>query len=290
MTTVQFLHRIGRRARGGDFTKLSLSEKTDLLQAGNSALQKCYDRLPVYFKELTEGFLLPAPRQVTVDVTRGSNKLSSDVFAPSEFGRSVVLEGDGAWNQAVGTDTLVQPYNGQTGTVNAVVYGDAFYSERYPFDRLIGNPRFADVSSSPLLRSELMRGSYASLFSHTTGRPQCFWTQALGNSQGNEPIMCMRFAPAPDASYPLTWRIGFWPKRLLLSDFTIATTLPVPDQFLEAALIPLALYDLVTTPAWDKGGDEDKIAERAEKGEQFLAHQPAQVGSPDNRIFTPIGF
>jgi hypothetical protein len=291
MTTIEFFHRIGRHARGRDFTKLSLSETTDLLEASNAALNRLYGSLPTYFKEMTIGFILPPPRQINVTVARGSDLLSSSVFAPAEIGRSVVLGGDPNWNQVLGTQNLANPYNGESGDVQGYVYGDAFWSERYPFDRIIGNPRFLQPGAIPLMRSELTRSSYASLFYQTIGRPQAFWTQSLGNSQGNEPLICMRFAPAPDIAYTMSVRIAFWAMRLTLADFTAANTLPVPDQFIETCLIPLALKALMATPVWDDTRkDEDRIDKGAAEAIAFLKNQPGQVGSPDNRIFTPIGF
>jgi hypothetical protein len=291
MTTIEFFHRLGRRARGGDFTALSLTEWTDLLEAGNSALNRLYNALPMYFKDTPVGFNLAAPRITTVAVTEGSPDLSSDVFAPAEIGRSVLLAGDPSWNQILGTGTVLNPYNAPSGTVQATVYGDAFWSERYPFDRLIGSPRFSEQSALPLLRSELARSSYASLFYQTVGRPQCFWTQSLGNSQGNEPIMVMRFAPAPDKVYPMTCRIAFWAKRLVLNDLMAASTLPIPDQFLETAFIPLAIKALMSTPIWDKTrSDPKQVNQDAIEAEAFLRNQPGQPGAPDNRVFTPIGF
>ena len=58
MTITQLVHRIARRARGGDFTKLGLTEQMDVLEAANSALQQVYNILPIYFKEMTVGFTL----------------------------------------------------------------------------------------------------------------------------------------------------------------------------------------------------------------------------------------
>lgn len=293
MTTVQYLHRIGRRARGGDFTKLSLTEQTDLMQAGNAALQQVYNALPIYFKEITVGLLLPAPRPVTFNVTQNSNQISSDVFGPEEFGRSVVLQGDQNWNQVVGTSTMLNPYLGPTGTVSGLVYGDAVYSDRYPFDRIVGNPKFAGSNPGVWSQQELIRGSDTNWRNQQqVGRPQAWWTQNLGNSQGNEPILVIRFAPAPSIAYALDVRLAFWAKRLTLADFTAASTLPVPDQFLETALIPLAIRALMSTPIWATRSPEDDktVKEDAVEAIAFLKNQPGQVGSPQNYSFTPIGY
>lgn len=293
MTTIELMHRIGRRARGGDFTLLSMTEQVDLLDSANNAIQHIYNALPIYFKEQTVGFLLPLPRDVTFTATQYSNQLSSDVFAPDEFGRSVVLEGDSAWNQVVGPSTMLNPYMGATGVVTGKVYGDAVWSDRYPFDRIIGDPKFS-VTNPGVWGTQILRRGQPDYwrYQQQIGRPQTWWIQPLGNSQGNEPLLVLRVAPAPASAYAIDVRLAFWAKRLLLSDLTSASTLPIPDQFLETALLPLAIRALMNTPIWQsRGAEDDKtVKENAADAIAFLKNQPGQVGAPDNRSGTPIGF
>jgi len=293
MTTIQLFHRIGRRAAGGDFTKLSMTEQTDIAEAANSAIQEVYNALPAYFKEITEGFVLPAPQPITLSVVNNSNQLSSDVFTDTQIGRSVLLDGDPGWNQVIATNALLNPYLGPTGTVNGTLYGDSVYSMRYPFDRIIGNPMFANQNSAFLMRRELMKANNTPNvwpWQQTVGIPQTWWVQMLGNSQGNEPLMVLKFAPAPDIAYAMNVRLSFWPKRLTLADYDAATTLPVPDQFIETALIPLAIRAFMSSPAYKSLNDENAVIARAENGIAFLKNQPGQPASPTNRIFTPLGF
>jgi hypothetical protein len=291
MTIIQLYHRISRHARTGDFTKLSMTEQGDVAEAANAALQRMYNALPLYFKELTMGVLFPVPRTVTLGVTQYSTVLTAAAFTTAEIGRSVVIPGDAAWNQVIDTDTLLNPYLGPTGTVSATVYGDAAYSTVYPLDRISGNPRFSQSNQVPLMRSELSRGMSALLFSQTIGAPQVWWTQTFGTSQGKSPVVCLRVAPAPDQAYVFDVKLAFWPKRFTVDDITNAITIPVPDQFIDSALIPMALRALMLTPVWDAGRkDEDRIDAAGKEGELFLRQQPGQIGAPDNRIFTPIGF
>ncbi len=296
MTTVQLFHRIGRRARGGDFTKLSMSEQTDIAEAANAALQELYNAVPAYFKEITEGFLLPAPQAITLAVVQYSNALSSSVFTDAQIGRSVQLEGDPAWNQIVSPDTLLNPYMGPTGTVNGTIFGDAVWSTRYPFDRIIGNPTFAK-QIGPL-------GSGAGQMAHTpnanqsanwflqqaSGIPVAWWTQMLGNSQVNEPLLVLRFAPAPSIAYSINVRMSYWPKRLTLLDYNSAAVITVPDQFLESALIPLALRAFMSSPTWQIRGDEVQINNRADSALIFCRNQYGSPAVPNNRVATPFGF
>ena len=296
MTTIEIFERVGRRAKGNDFTKLDLLEKRDVLQAVNQGLQVIYDAIPMYFKEITEGFALPAPSTVTLTVTNGSNVVSSAVFSNAQLGQSVVIPGDPAWNQVIGPSTLLNPYLGPSGTYVATVYGDAFYSTRFPFDRILGNPKFNNQSYGPLVRTEMNRASIdgvnnITLFQQSIGLPRIWWVQPLGASQGNEPLLVMRFLPAPDQAYSMSVRASYWAKRLTDADYQAGNVVPISDQFIEVALIPLAIQAFRSSPVFDRQFQDDKfLDQQALDAKAFLAHQPANPNSPNNRVGTPYGY
>ena len=295
ISVVQLFHRIGRRARGGDFTKLSMTEQTDLAEAANAALQRLYNALPTYFKEQTQGFVLPAPLSITgVGVTQYSKTITGYAFTEAQFGQTVVLAGDPGWNQIIGTDSLLNPYMGSTGSVTGTIYGNAIHSDTYPLDRIIGNPQFANQNLMPIFRNTMVAASSPPAntwwWAQSVGPPQMWWPQVFGNSQGNRPIMTLCFAPAPDQAYAINVRMGFWPKRITLADYDDATELPVPDQFIETSLIPLCLQEFMSSPAWQIRGDEKMIDAKGDKGELFAKNQLGQIGAPNNKIGTPIGY
>ncbi len=291
MKIVELIHRTARRARTGDFTQLNLAEKGDVMQAVNAAMQKVYNVLPMYFKTMTVGFLLPAPLTVSVQVTNGSKELGADAFSASQLGSTVVIPGDSAWNQVADTNLLQNPYMGETGTVDATVYGDAVFSERYPFDRIMGNPQFADQTQMPLIRRTVQNATVPYLgLTPSIGQPSIWWVQPNGNAQGGLPVLFLRLFPLPAQAYAITVPLAFWPMRVTLEDYQANAVIPVPDQFLDACLVPLAVRALMDTPAFQTRGDEQTLKESALEADQFLKLQPGQVGSPSNRIGTPVGF
>lgn len=293
MTTIEYLHRIGRHARGGDFTKLSMSEQSDLINAANTALQQSYNLLPAYYKEMTEGFYLPGPQTITVNVTQYSNVVTAATFTDEQIGRSVIIDGDSQWNQVIATDRLMNPYMGPTGTAGAQLYGDAWYSTRFPFDRVIGNPVFTNPSLG-ILQWNTMSNSGGPvapwLFQNQVGQPVTWWAQMLGNSEGNEPLMVLRFCPAPNQNYSMRIRTSYWPKRITLANVNQASTLVCPDQFLETVFVPLGLRALMSTPAWEQRNDDNVIIDAADRAEAFAKLQPGQNAAPNNRVGTPRGY
>lgn len=293
MTVPQLFHRIGRRGRTGDYTKLSLSEQTDILDAANNALQRLYNALPVYFKEQTQGFTLPAPLAISgVAVTQFSKAVTTGTFTAAQFGSSVQLDGDPQWNQIIGTETLLNPYQGATSTVGGTVYGDAIFTTDFPLDRIIGNPRFPNQGGWPIgpITQIQSFGQPNWLYQQAIGTPNSWWTQTFGQSQGKAPFVVIKFAPLPNQAYPVNVRLGFWPKRLTFADYQTGATLVVPSQFLEPCLVPMCFDAFMSSPTWVSRGDDDRITQKAMDGEAFLRQQVAQIGAPNNRVYTPLGF
>ena len=265
-------------------------------KAINGAIQEVYDLLPIYLKEQTDGFTLPAQVAVTgLVVTNGSNVVTGYSFTADQIGRSILIEGDGTVNQLIGNGTalcLMNAYNGQSGSVGATIYGDAVYTTGAPFDRIVGDPCFSDQRQWPIMRRNGNPQDYQFFGLLQVGRPQFWWVQNMGNSQGNVPILVLKFFPMPDTAYMVKVRMAYWARRLLLTDYDAASTITVLDQFIESALIPLALRQFMISPAWEKlGPAADKLVlDAATRAETFLRRQPGQVGAPSNQIGTPFGF
>jgi len=293
ISTIEFLHRIGRRARGGDFTKLDAAERGDLLTAANAALQKMYNLLPEYFKEQTQGFTLPGPTTFAgVGVTQYSTTVTGLNAGTAQYGQTIVFLQDSSWNTIMGPNQLLNPYMGPTGTDGGTIYGDAIYSTIAPFERIIGNPQFANQGYAALLPSSMAINNAADarfIYQQNVGRPVVWWPMPFGNAQGNTPLLVIRFAPAPDQAYAINIRLGFWPKRLTLTDYQNNTTLGVPDQFIDTALIPIAIKEFLASPCF-VGTDQKDVQARGLEGESYVKNQLAQVAAPSNKIFTPLGY
>ena len=294
MTVTEYISAIARRSRTGDITKLDMLEKQDVLRAANSALMGLYDKLPSFHKEITEGFTLPAPTTISLYCTANSTKVTTGTFAQNQIGQSIQISGDQGWNQILSPQDLLNPFQGPTGTTQGTIYGNAWFSTRYPFERIIGDISFADNQFWPLARLTMNNTGRGGtwLYQQTVGRPINWWVQQLGNSQGSNPISCIRFAPAPDQAYAVNARMSYWPVRLLLTDVQNATTLTVPDQFLEKCLVPMAWKALMMSPTWKSiSPDADNLVMTlAKEGEDFARNQITQVTGPDNKVGTPTGF
>jgi hypothetical protein len=259
----------------------------DLISSANSALQESYNILPDYFKNKPVGFTLAAPATVSLTVVAGSDSVQTSAFTAAQFGRSVIIDGDSQTNQIIGTAKLLNAYQGGTGTATATIYGDSVFTDQYPLDRVLDNPRFTGHDDWPLFHSE---GMASELVVPEVGLPRYWWAETFGNSQGVTPMLCIKFFPYPSIAYPISMRFSFWAKRLTLSDYDSNTTLPIPDQFIDTALVPLGKRAFMSSPAWEDRKDADLVMAAAQRAEDFLRKQPGQIAVPDNRISTPLGY
>lgn len=294
LSVVQLCSRIGRRSKTGDFTRMSMIAQEDVLAAANGAIQRLYNALPAYFKEQTQGFVLPAPiiGQV-IGVTQFSKDVTGITFGDDQFGRNIIIDGDSAWNQIIGEDKLLNPYMGPTGSASTTIYGNAVFSTDYPFDRVIGNPTFANANQTPFLQTDMARietPDVSWFFQKSVGMPRAWWTQVFGESQGVSPMVVLRFAPAPDKDYAINVRLAFWPKLLTIADIAANSPVYVPDQFIYPSLIPMAIQEFMQSPEWLSRKDEQQVQAAGNAGEAWARAQLGQIASPRNKVYTPIGY
>lgn len=296
ISLVEVCARLGRRTRAGDFSSLNFTEQADMLAAINAALQRTFNVLPIYFKEKTVGVLLPAPLAIaSIDVVQYSKDITGYAFTSEQIGQTVQLGSDPQWNQIVAPQSLLNPYMGISANVTGTIYGNATYSTETPFDHIIGNPQFADQTLAGLfpINMAVQNGGQNMdwIYQQNIGRPTAWWTQVMGGSQGQSPLMVMRFAPAPDTAYAIKVRIGVWPHRLLINDYNSNTALVVPEQFIEPAFIKMCMQEFSSSPACNADPETKKqMIIDGKEGELYLKNQVQVIGVPMNRQGTPRGY
>ncbi len=296
ISLVEVCARLGRRTRNGDFNALNFTEQADMMTSINAAQQRFFNALPAYFKEKTIGLVIPGPVAIaSINVVQFSQTVSGFSFGTAQFGQTVQLGADPQWNQIIGPQTLLNPYMEASGNVTGTIYGNAAYSTDYPFDRVIGDPQFADQTLAGLfpINMALNNGGQNMdwIFQQNIGRPTAWWTQVFGGSQGAMPMMVIRFAPAPDTAYGIKVRVGYWPKRVLVADYQANAQLVIPDQFIEPSFLKICLEEFTAARCY-VGTPEDKKADilAGKEGELYAKNQVQSIGVPANRVGTPRGY
>ena len=287
MTTYELAERLARRLKKGNLTALSAAAAMDVVEAINTGLQEAYDRLPAWQRRTTLSFPLAAPASVSVGVTNGATALSSGTFSAAQVGRSVVLNGDSNWNQVASTTALLDAYQGSTGTVSGTVYGDVISSALTNLDGFASPLRFAD--SREELAQYNMRTAQP-YRSGEVGKPRYYWVEAGGASLAGSPVALLRVFPAPSVAYVLRAEVEFRPSIITFSGLHAAGTIPLADQFLHRALIPLCEERLLRSPEWADASLSRLVLGDAEAARRFLEGQRPSAGVPSNRVFTPAGY
>ena len=288
MTTYELAARLARQLKKGNLTALSGGATQDVVDAMNAGLQECYERLPAWQRQTMVDVTLAAPVTVNLSVVNGSVDLGDggSVFLESQIGRSVVVSGDTNWNEVQSTTKLLHPYQGETGVVVATIYGDSAYNDLTNFDGFASNPRMSDGSR------EILKAYNARLEGKApqVGRPCYYWAEPAGASLGATPAVYLRFFPAPNIAYVLRMEMEFRPSILTYAMVNQAGTIPLADQLLHTALLPLCDEALLRSPEWADPSKVSIVQRAAERARDFLSRQRPSATLPANRAFTPPGY
>lgn len=286
MTTFELAERLARRLKKGSLSALSVAAVQDIVEAINTGLQECYELLPSWQRRTTLSVELPAPATISTAATNGAVAVTAATFSAAQIGRSVVLATDPNWNQVASTAALLDKFQGTTGTVAGTVYGDAIYNSLAYLDGFAGHPRFADDARQELLPFNARLAGLAG----ASGLPQYYWTEPAAASLGTSPAVYLRVYPAPSRAYVLRVEAEFRPALISYTNLHQASTIPLADQLLHRALIPLCEVRLLRSPEWAADGKARLVLTDAEGARSFLTNQRASAALPANRIFTPAGY
>lgn len=287
MTTFELAERLARRLKKGHFTALSMAAAMDVLEAINAGLQECYELLPAWQRKTTVSLTVAAPVSVNLSVVHGSVDLAGggSIFTEAQIGRSVVVAGDTNWNEVQSTTKLLDEYQGETGVKAATIYGDSVYNDLTSFEGFISHPRLADS------REELIPfNPRAAERQAEIGRPRYYWTEPAAAALGATPPVYLRVFPAPDRAYVLRVDMEFRPAVLRYASLHAASTIPLADQLLHRALIPLCEVRLLRSPEWGDASKNNLVLEDAKSARGFLFNQRPAAAVPANRVFTPAGY
>lgn len=287
MRIVEALSRLANRHAGARFSGLTATQQADGVDALNRGLMELYELLPDWFKTKEISMSVEAPASVSLQATNGSATLVNTPFSSTHVGRTVLADADPAEHRVAGTGQLRDVWLGSTGTHNAVVYHDYVYGSDYPFDRLLSEPMLLDGSNTIAL--QLINPEAIDLrTARKVGRPEYYWIEAGGLSQGGTVPMAIRLLPRPAVAYRIRARASYWPKRIRFEDVPDNGILPVPDSLAEA-FIQISGAHVIGLAGWDAMRSDEAMA-HAQMGRARAARMTPSAGVPSNRVFTPRGW
>jgi hypothetical protein len=275
-----------------DLSEKSLSDLPadvllEIADAINGAIQKMDAIAPFHSKTTTASIALDAPVTVSIGVTNGSTTITGATFTESQFGRTIRIGGDDIENQVVGTTDLLHPFSGTTGTVSAVIYGDAT-----PLPE-----SYAAITSDPQVLETRRFLAHQKIPRTPTRKklvdePRFYWVESNARNQNPSAPGIVRVDSLPDQVYRLEFEAELAPVRVTVADFHApGDDLPIRAQHVENYLLPIARGLLTTSSLWRDKDTKSKASADGETAEiKYEALVPRYLSTPSNHVLTHPGF
>lgn len=287
MKAIAFANRLMRDLKEKSINDLTADTRLELLDAINGGLQKMHAIAASESKTTTVSIALDAPATISIGVTNGSTTTTGTAFTSDQIYRTVQVAGDSIENQITGTNSLLHPYGGVTGTVAATIYCDCMAIPE-PYSEIVGDPRVLE-DGFRLTNFKIERDWNTT---RAIRRPIFYWMEPNAANQNPPAPAVMRFDSLPDKLYRLECRATLAPARIAFTDLLAPDTdIPLRAEQVESYLLPIARGLLANSEMWrdesTKAGAESK-ANAALAAYELLT--PRTLSTPNNRARTKAGF
>jgi hypothetical protein len=259
-----------------------------VLTALNTALQEmCCDGYPWVSKDERGAILNPPASGVEITVTEGSIAAEVSVGTWKDWFAGCAIKIDGSsWENQIKNDVrqvkLAIPHDGPSGTTTATVYHNRV---ALPTDAiaLAGIPKVDGVPLTPSPNAEDGMGlrefdygpramiSDRSISQRNVGdwlgRPMAYKTETWKKDDVSGPYIRMLLTPGCDQKRKLSFGVYLRPAEILAVNSN--DNLPIPFQFVQKLLIPIARFHLSTSSFFrnEEGRSTINAAYRAAKDE-----------------------
>ena len=255
-------------------------------KALNEALQQIFAKSVPWSRGDSRGEWMRAPVVVPIAVTRGSTAASIGVDDwQSWFGGCIIRITGASIDNQIRNDSrtvlLKFPHDGETGTVDATIYHscvtvgtDVFRVGQpvkfrgrplKPVTSIGGSVRFPSENDYGFHRHI---GALALPSDVTTGEPQFYESETWLPASG-APRLRLNIFPAPSADGFLEYEASL--RAPTVDDIEATTVLPIPHDYVESLLLPLAVKKLRACPFWAGMVGDAEVQDAYETALKLLA-------------------
>lgn len=313
MTTLELATDVIRHGNPNSLGALGMSQLREVANAMSSGLSEFFTYSPDTLKRTTASVTLAAPQTISIGVTNGSNDVTIYEFDCQYHGCTVMV--DGIRNEVTSETTLLNSWEGTTGTKTAILYQDAV-----PFG---GNKSIRRIANDPWLvrgggnnpesyqlrrgnhdhapTGEYQTGNWGARYGHGSLNTFSGWNGHFpthyailetGNSQNPSDQFILKVMPSANESIVLRFDLEFDPEMVdwwQVVNFPI--TLPVSDSQYHGILRPLVEYEMMSCSFWN-GSDiaNRQINTAYERARAQIDRIPTDRAPKQNRIGTPFGW
>lgn len=287
MKAIALANRLMRDLKEKSLSDLTADTKLELLDAINGGLQKLHALSTHASRTTVISLCLPAPEAVTIGVTNGSYTTTGTAFTSDQLYRTIKISGDSIDNQISGTNALLHPYGGTTGTVTALIYSDSVAIPQ-PYAEFVGSIRV--LEDGYILSNRKIEYHWRA--NRPIRRPYCFWVEPNAPNRNSPAPFVVRFDALPDKIYRMEAQASLAPDRISFSDLSASgSDIPLLDEHIESYLLPISRGLLANSEMWrdeNTKATAKKEAEAARADYEMLV--PKTLGTPNNKVRTKYGF
>lgn len=295
MKTIALASRLMRDLKEKSLADLTADTRLELVDAANFAFQKLHSIAPPHSKQVIASFYVPAPRTVSLEVTEGSATITGYAFPDADLYRTIRIDGDAVDNQILGTDSLLHPYAGPTGTVSAVIYGDAILVPS-TIEEIVSDLHIIDTRTK--ISQDFSKTIGSIDFGHhqspqkRVGRPDRWWPESKAENQNPPVPAIMRLNTLPDAAYRIQADATKAPLRITFLDIMDSDSeIALREEHIESYLIPIARGHLTKSSMWADSSTKAEAKDEAKTAmNEYSILAPKTLSTPANRVGTPKGF
>ena len=288
MKAIALANRLARNLDEKSFLTLTADARLEILDSINGGLQKMHALAPWESKTTGGSLFLDAPTLIMLGVTNGSTDVTSCLFTGDQLYRTIVIDGDNIDNQIDSPTSLLHPYGGVTGTVNAIIYCDAV-SMPEPYDEIVGDPRMIENGYT------LIHAKHRDwrMLKKPIFRPRFYHVEANARNQNPPCPAVIRFDTLPDKIYRLECQFTLAPARIAFVDLleSDSTEIPLREEYIEVYLLPIARGLLTSSSLWRDKETKAKACDDSDKAEsKYSALVPRTLATPRNLCRTKPGY
>lgn len=309
MTAAQLFTRLTRPLNNKVPSSYDAEGKQYLVDAANLGLNQFTRALPSMRLQEPRSERLVAPVTKTITATQGVPDI---VFDPDwaevgeNLGRSVVVGGESAsYNRLQGITSLLNAYEGATGTTTLEVLSDAvMIGQSY---EISGDVIVVDGADTFPMTYGGVAGSYPGFWRNASGvrggvaeavqrqiiraRPTNWWIEPFNGITGQDsPSFLLRLWPMPDRVYKINFNLRLWPTALAVADISSSAVLPIQTNE-EATFLALCYPALFTCPLWQGTANKDDYEAAAGRAAAALNGDEQNRGNQQPILVrTPRGF
>jgi len=289
MTTVELALRLLRYLTVDDLSKLSMSGRLDMITAVNAAIQEYHLLAPNNRKESQLSATAQAPANVSITVTNGSREFSGFTATEEQIYSTIKINSDDQLNhQIVSPTEFLSTYEGQSGTFEATVYGDAV-NVAFPVEAITSHPVIESYNRKllPITDNEQIYRISDMNSQKTIGEPRFYLVE---NKAGSDEIVSfvIRLDTLPEKEYRMRMDVQIAPLTMNVRMLTEPIDLRIKESHIELILLPIVLDQLSTSEFWRDESIKSKIESRAGEAKSRLTNMTVKYNTTQmNRVGTP---